>query len=63
MIRSLMLELLPAFTFVFRLACLNEPLVMVVRLGAEGMSIPISCLIFLALSSLFSFSGSQYRGE
>lgn len=63
MIRSLMFELRVAFTFVFLDACLNEPLLMVDRLGSEGMSIPISCLILLTLSSRSSFSGSQYLGE
>jgi len=57
--RSLMLELRVAFTFVLREACLNDPLVIVVRVGSEGTSIPISCLILLIRSSLSSFSGSQ----
>jgi hypothetical protein len=47
MTTSLMFELRVALTLVFRLACLNEPLLMVLRLGSFGTSIPISCLIRL----------------
>ena len=58
-----MFELRVALTFAFCLACLNEPLLMVVRLGSEGTSTPISFFISLIRSSLASFSGSQYLGE
>lgn len=63
MIRSLMFELLLAFVLVFRADCLKEPLLMVVRVGSPGTSIPISCLIRLMRSSRSSLSGSQYLGE
>jgi len=63
MTTSLMLELLVALIFVFLEACLNEPLLMVVRFRSVGISIPISFLILLIRSSRASFSGSQYRGE
>ena len=63
MITSLIFELRVALTFVFWLACLNDPLLMVVRLGSDGTLIPISCLICLIRFSLSSFSGSQYLGE